>query len=86
MDRDPDKYEARANFQLVYTGQYRQHACPFTGKEVTSESPQVEVDGGSLGVVEELHHFSQSIFWVDTQCCLQTAQPSTRHKECESYY
>ncbi len=37
-------------------------------------------------VVEELHHFSQSIFWVDTQCCLQTAQPSTRHKECESYY
>ena len=52
MDRDPDKYEAKANFQLVYTGQYRQHACPFTGKEVTSESPQVEVDGGSLGVVE----------------------------------
>ena len=52
MDRDPGKYEAKANYQLVYTGQYRQHACPFTGKEVTSESPQVEVDGGPLGVVE----------------------------------
>ena len=37
-------------------------------------------------VVEELHQFTQSIFCLDTQCCLQTARPRPHHKECESYY
>ena len=51
MERDPGKYEAKANHQLVYTGQYKQHACPLSGETVTNESPEFEVDGGDLGAV-----------------------------------
>ena len=51
MERDPGKYEAKANHQLVYTGQYKQHACPLSGEAVTDGSPEFEVDGGDLGAV-----------------------------------
>ena len=39
------------NHQLVYTGQYTQHACPLSGEAITDSSPEFEVDGGSLGAV-----------------------------------
>jgi len=51
MERDPGKYEAKANHQLVYTGQYTQHACPLSGEAITDSSPEFEVDGGDLGAV-----------------------------------
>ncbi len=51
MERDPGKYEAKANHQLVYTGQYKQHACPLSGNSITDGSPEFEVDGGDLGAV-----------------------------------
>ena len=51
MERDPSKYEAKANHQLVYTGQYTQHACPLSGEAITDSSPEFEVDGGDLGAV-----------------------------------
>jgi len=51
IERDPSKYEAKANFQLVYTGQYNQHACPLTGKDVTKTSPEFKVDADGQGTV-----------------------------------
>ncbi len=48
----PEKYEGKANHQLVYTGQYKQTLCPITGSELTDDSPKFKVDGGVLGAVE----------------------------------
>lgn len=33
----------------MYTGQYKQHACPLSGEAVTDDSPEFEVYGGDLG-------------------------------------
>lgn len=44
MDKTPEKYEAKANHQLVQTGQFLQGACPVSGEAVTSSSPMLEID------------------------------------------
>jgi YHS domain-containing protein len=41
---NPDKYAAKANHQLVQTGQLKQTACPLTGKPV-NPSATVNVQG-----------------------------------------
>ncbi|MEM7473879.1 MAG: hypothetical protein AAF483_02745 [Planctomycetota bacterium] len=38
MDKYPEKYEALANHQLVVTKQYKQGACPITGKDVDASA------------------------------------------------
>ena len=42
------KYAQQANQQLVESGQYVQHACPFSGKEVDPEM-KLEIDGIEIG-------------------------------------
>ena len=42
--QDPDKFAAKANLQLVQTGQLKQIACPFSGKP-TSPETALDVDG-----------------------------------------
>ena len=43
------KYAARANHQLLASGQARQVACPFTGKPLNSQIPTVRVAGADIG-------------------------------------
>ena len=38
MAKTPKKYEAKANHQLVYTGQFVQKACPVSGKAVHNDA------------------------------------------------
>jgi YHS domain-containing protein len=45
---DPEKYSAKANTQLVVTGQYKQTGCPFSGGEI-DESLSTEVAGAKVG-------------------------------------
>ena len=45
---DPEKYAAKANTQLVVTGQYKQTGCPFSGGEI-DESLSIEVAGAKVG-------------------------------------
>lgn len=52
LEKDPAKYEAKSNHQLVYLGQYKQTCCPMTGKEISKDSPKFKVDGGVTGVVD----------------------------------
>ncbi len=44
---NPDKFAAKANLQLVQTGQLTQVACPLTGKPV---NPDATVDVGGVKV------------------------------------
>lgn len=44
---DPAKYTAKTNLQLLQTGQIKQFACPFTGKDVNPET-KVTVDGADV--------------------------------------
>lgn len=44
FDKNKDKYKAKANHQLVQTGQMVQACCPMTQKP-TKEGTEVEIDG-----------------------------------------
>ncbi len=44
FNKDPDKYAAMANHQLVQTGQYSQNGCPISGGDVDAEQ-FVDVNG-----------------------------------------
>ena len=46
---DTAKYAAKANLQLVQTGQLKQVACPLTGKPAAADKT-VDVDGVSVGL------------------------------------
>lgn len=45
--KDTAKYAAKANVQLVLTGQAKQSACPFTGKKL---DPSTEIKVGDVAV------------------------------------
>ena len=45
MKRTPEKYEAKANHQIVQTGQFTQKACPLSGDAVTDSSPSLKIGG-----------------------------------------
>src|SRR3954466_281251 len=40
--KDTKKYSAKANWQLVQTGQFVQENCPLTGKETSDKTVTVE--------------------------------------------
>ena len=42
--KDKDKYAAKANMQLVATGQAKEIKCPFTGKDLNTAT-KISVDG-----------------------------------------
>jgi YHS domain-containing protein len=44
FEKDPDKFAAKANLQLVQTGQLKQVACPFSGNP-TSPTTTLNVNG-----------------------------------------
>ncbi len=44
FEKDPDTFAAKANLQLVQTGQLKQVACPFSGKP-TSPTTALDVAG-----------------------------------------
>jgi len=44
FNKDPEKYAAKANQQLVQTGQYAQKGCPISGADVDPEQ-SVEING-----------------------------------------
>src|SRR4051812_31323609 len=44
FSKNPEKYAAKANLQLVQSGQLKQTACPLTGKPVNPEAT-VDVAG-----------------------------------------
>ncbi|MEC8557523.1 MAG: hypothetical protein VXZ82_21180 [Planctomycetota bacterium] len=52
MARTPEKYEAQANHQLVYTKQYKQAACPLTGKELGNKSPKLKIGGVEVAFMD----------------------------------
>ncbi|MEM7784542.1 MAG: hypothetical protein AAF623_14430 [Planctomycetota bacterium] len=52
MERDPDKYAAQCNHQMVLTGQFEQTMCPLTGEEM-SDKFVVEVDGVKVKFADE---------------------------------
>lgn len=52
VEKYPEKYEAMANHQLVYTKQYKQTVCPVTGKKVNQESPKLKIDGVEVMFVD----------------------------------
>jgi len=59
FSKNPEKYAAKANQQLVVTGQARQVGCPLTGKGVSKTIDVCGVDvgfccGGCTGKVEKL--------------------------------
>lgn len=47
--KDTAKYAAKANLQLVQTGQLKQAACPLTGKPCAADK-SVEVEGVKVGL------------------------------------
>ncbi|MEM6472806.1 MAG: hypothetical protein AAF802_24805 [Planctomycetota bacterium] len=48
MTKTPEKYEAKANHQLVLTGQFVQAACPLSGDAVAKDSPMLEINGAKV--------------------------------------
>lgn len=47
FSKNPEKYSAKANLQLVQTGQLKQIACPFSGNPI-SPATALNVDGVSV--------------------------------------
>jgi YHS domain-containing protein len=47
IDRDPEKYNAGLNHQLVQTGQFKQTTCPITGGK-TNDEMAIEIEGVSI--------------------------------------
>lgn len=47
--KNPEKYAAKANLQLVQSGQLKQTKCPLTGKDINPEMA-VDVDGVHVGL------------------------------------
>ena len=45
---DPDKFQAKANHQLLYTEQITEVACPLTGKPINEEKT-LEIAGAKVG-------------------------------------
>ena len=45
IEKKPEKYEAQANHQMVYTGQFVQEACPLSGKAIGPDSPALDIQG-----------------------------------------
>ncbi|MEM1226645.1 MAG: hypothetical protein AAGJ40_13170 [Planctomycetota bacterium] len=43
MTKTPEKYEAKANHQLVQTGQFVQMACPVSGEAISDSSPMLKI-------------------------------------------
>ena len=43
--KTPAKYEAKANHQMVLTGQFLQHACPVTGQVLPKDAPSLKIGG-----------------------------------------
>ena len=55
MTKTPDKYEAKANHQLVQTGQFEQKTCPISGDAVTANSPKLEIGGVNVRFSSDSH-------------------------------
>ncbi|MEM9656985.1 MAG: hypothetical protein AAF961_01365 [Planctomycetota bacterium] len=45
MTKTPEKYEAKAHHQMVYTGQFTQNRCPLSGKELAEDAPMLKING-----------------------------------------
>lgn len=67
MDRTPEKYEAKANHQLLQTGQYVQKACPLDGSDVTDSSPVLEIQGAKVKFSSEEHKSTIAALELDEQ-------------------
>ena len=45
VEKKPEKYEAKANHQMVYTGQFVQEVCPLSGEKIGPASPTLDIQG-----------------------------------------
>jgi len=48
FEKDTAKFAAKSHHQMVASGQFKQAACPFSGKDVVAGT-EVEVDGVKVG-------------------------------------
>ena len=55
MKKTPQKYEAKANHQVVYTGQFVQKACPISGKPLGEKSAVLKVGGVAVKFASTAH-------------------------------
>ncbi|MEM0924702.1 MAG: hypothetical protein AAGJ83_01570 [Planctomycetota bacterium] len=55
MTKTPEKYEAKANHQLLQTGQFVQNACPTSGDAISDASPVLEIGGVKVKFSSEQH-------------------------------
>ncbi len=53
VEKKPEKYEAKANHQMVYTGQFVQEVCPLSGEKIGPESPALDIEGVSTKFANE---------------------------------
>ena len=45
VEKKPEKYEAKANHQMVYTGQFVQELCPLSGEKIGADAPTLDIQG-----------------------------------------
>lgn len=55
MERTPEKYSAKANHQLVQTGQFANSACPMSGDAVSKDSPSLKIEGAMVMFSSQQH-------------------------------
>ncbi|MEM8667964.1 MAG: hypothetical protein AAGG48_10635 [Planctomycetota bacterium] len=67
MTRTPEKYEAKANHQLVQTAQFVQAACPIDGSAVSDASPTLEIAGAKVKFSSEDHKAKVAAMEVEEQ-------------------
>ncbi|MEL6108735.1 MAG: hypothetical protein AAFU85_22235 [Planctomycetota bacterium] len=67
MTKTPEKYEAKANHQLVQTGQFKQAACPLSGGAVGKSSPDLKIGGVLVQFSSEEHKAKVAMLDGDKQ-------------------
>ena len=67
MEKTPEKYEAKANHQLVQTGQFVQKACAITGGAIAADSPTLEIVGTKIRFASDEEKQAVSKLEVDEQ-------------------